>query len=95
MAVRSLGSTTWERGVAEPSTAPPAWADLSNFVSDTGESAHYDTTIPGEKPTSDATNDLGTSSLRTWPDLFNGTASSRVLGDWIPKTEVDVLICGG
>jgi phenol 2-monooxygenase len=81
MAVRSLGATTWERGVEEPSATLPAWADSSNFTSDTGESAHYDTTNPEEKPTCDAANDLGACSLRTWPDLFNGTADSRVPGD--------------
>lgn len=95
MAVQSLGATTWACGVAEPSTALPAWAGSSSFVSGVGEKAHYHTTDPCEQPTSDPANDIGTSKLRSWLILFNGTAGSCMPSDWVPRDEVDVLICGG
>ena len=46
--------------------------------------------------TSPQHNSLGFNVLRTWPTLFNGTASPHGVPDWWkPSETVDVLICGG
>ena len=95
MAVRSLAAATWERGVAEPTSRPAAWADPQNFTSGNNELAHYTITEKGDKPTSDSSNAFGVSNLRSWPDLFNGTANGTPPKWWQPAKKVDVLICGG
>ena len=69
---------TWQRGFAEPAaTATAAWADRANYETEDGE--HASATVPeeGEKPTSDVPNDLGRGSLRSWPELYNGTEAAE------------------
>ena len=88
---------TWQRGFAEPAaTATAAWADRANYETEDGERASAAVPAEGEKPTSDVPNDLGRGSLRSWPELYNGTEAAETTPSWWRKSaEVDVLICGG
>lgn len=94
---RSLPPLTWQRGFAENASVPtPAWADQKYYVSENEEHAHYAVPDGSEKPTSTVANEHGLSSLRSWPSLYNGTESQKILPSWWkPPSEVDVLICGG
>lgn len=93
---RSQPPLTWQRGFAEGVLdAKPAWADEAYFVSEHGEPAHYLVPDACDKPTSVVANPLGLSSLRSWPSLYNGTESGAVPTWWTPRSDVDVLICGG
>ncbi len=92
---RSHPPQTWQRGFSEPA-AGPAWADPANYETEDGERAHYAVPAEGERPTSRVRNALGLSSLRSWPDLYNGTEAQETDPSWWKKpSEVDVLICGG
>ena len=88
---------TWQRGFAEPAaTATAAWADRANYETEDGERASAAVPAEGEKPTSDVPNDLGRGSLRSWPELYNGTEARETTPSWWRESaEVDVLICGG
>ncbi|RDW93184.1 uncharacterized protein DSM5745_00506 [Aspergillus mulundensis] len=78
---------TWESGYARPSPVA-SWEDETNY-----QGAHYALPAYDEPPTSTVSNALGVAQLRTWPSIYDGTASDRP--DWFqPAQDVDVLICG-
>lgn len=57
---------------------------------------HYEVPPSVEFITSPRHNDKGINVLRTWPTLYDGTASPHGLPEWWkPASKVDVLICGG
>lgn len=92
---QSLPPRTWQRGFAEPA-ATAAWADEKNYETWHGECASLVVPEEGEKPTSDVSNALGRGSLRSWPELYNGTEARETTPSWWRKSsKVDVLICGG
>ncbi|RDW68754.1 uncharacterized protein DSM5745_08514 [Aspergillus mulundensis] len=83
---------SWEGGFARPSETK-LWADENNYVTETGEQAHYKLPEHTDAPTSTIGNALGLTHYRTWPSLYDGTAYGRPA--WFkPAEEVDVLICG-
>ncbi|KAL4783565.1 FAD binding domain-containing protein [Aspergillus varians] len=83
---------TWEPGFACP-TGANSWEDENNYVTESGEQAHYRLPEHPEPPTSAVGNALGLTHLRTWPSVYDGTAYERP--EWFkPREEVDVLICG-
>lgn len=90
---RSHQPQTWQRGFPEgcDPTLTPAWADETNYETEEGERANYTVPVGGEKPTSKAPNVFGLSSLRSWPDIYNGTETHAQK----KPSEVDVLISGG
>lgn len=93
---RSLASQTWEKGFAAPTSENPAWADRKKYVDERGQHSHYQPHEPADALTSIEGNQYGTSSIHTWPGLYNGTSSPAIMPDWWkPEPEVDVLICGG
>ncbi|KAL4759403.1 FAD binding domain-containing protein [Aspergillus foveolatus] len=83
---------TWESGFACPAETY-SWGDKRNYITETGEQAHYRLPVHIDAPTSTIGNALGLTHLRTWPSLYDGTAHQRP--EWFkPAEEVDVLICG-
>lgn len=93
--VQSQPPQTWQRGFAQPA-AMAAWADEANYETEDGERANLVVPAEGEKPTSDVPNALGRGSLRSWPELYNGTEARETTPSWWRKSDkVDVLICGG
>lgn len=92
---QSLPSSSWQRGFAEP-TSCAAWEDEAYFSSDHSERAHYVVPDACEKQTSLVANEHGMCSLRSWPSLYNGTATDEATPSWWKQSsEVDVLIIGG
>jgi phenol 2-monooxygenase (NADPH) len=93
---RSLPPTTWKNGWAETINGTPSYADKDYFTTADGQQSHYQSPPEAEKPTATASNKFGLSHLRSWPTLYNGTASPAGKPSWWkPSSEVDVLICGG
>lgn len=84
---------TFRNGFRQQSDSIP-WIINKDDSSD--EQPHYTTPPSVELLTSKVHNDLGLNTLRTWPTLYDGTASPHGLPQWWkPSAEVDVLICGG
>lgn len=86
---KSVERSSWKNGYREAGVAGcTAWA--------AEVAAHYKPPPSSEILTSDAHNDLGLNVLRTWPTIYNGTNTPHDLPKWWrPRSEVDVLICGG
>ncbi|KAF2973313.1 hypothetical protein GQX73_g378 [Xylaria multiplex] len=91
---RSLTSYTWQNGFAEPVDTAPPWTRSSHHVTEDGQRSNYTLPEQGIRPTSSVSNEYGTSTLRSWPSLYNGTAAYETPPSWKPPQEVDVLICG-
>ncbi|KAL5361513.1 FAD binding domain-containing protein [Aspergillus floccosus] len=88
----TLAPKTWEAGYARLADQA-SWEAVSNYVTESGERAHWTLPVQTEPPTSTTGNDLGVTHLRTWPSIYDGTATGRP--EWFKSsTEVDVLICG-
>ncbi|KAL5047455.1 hypothetical protein BDW71DRAFT_196872 [Aspergillus fruticulosus] len=74
-------------GYARPSPVA-SWEDEESY-----EGAHYTLLVHDAPPTATVPNHLGVAHVRTWPSVYNGTASHRP--DWFqPARDADVLICG-
>ncbi|KAL4991603.1 FAD binding domain-containing protein [Aspergillus falconensis] len=74
-------------GYARPSPVA-SWEDEESY-----EGAHYTLLVHDAPPTATLPNHLGVAHVRTWPSVYNGTASHRP--DWFqPARDADVLICG-
>ena len=57
---------------------------------------HWVTPPSSELLSSDVHNSLGLNTIRSWPTIYDGTNSPHGLPQWWkPRSEVDVLICGG
>ena len=85
----SIPSATWKNGFRQP--APPS-----------PHSTAYSPSRPRvnppsvEIPSSRIDNVLGKNFIRTYPTIYNGTASPEGKPKWWkPKKEVDVLVVGG
>ncbi|KAL5044320.1 hypothetical protein BDW71DRAFT_215705 [Aspergillus fruticulosus] len=88
----TVPASTWECGFARPAESN-SWENERNYITETGEQAHYRVPVHIDAPTSTIGNALGLTHLRTWPSLYDGTAYQRP--EWFkPAEEVDVLICG-
>jgi phenol 2-monooxygenase (NADPH) len=84
---------TFRHGFKQASDTKP-W--VINRENPNEEHPHYTVPPSVELLTSTAHNDQGINVLRTWPTLYDGTASPHGTPEWwTPKDEVDVLICGG
>lgn len=89
----TLPPQTWEAGYARPADQA-SWEAETNYVTESGERAHWMLPVHTEPPTSTIGNGLGLTHLRTWPSIYDGTATGKP--EWFkPSKEVDVLICGG
>lgn len=89
----TLPPKSWEAGYARPADQA-SWEAETNYVTESGERAHWTLPVHTEPPTSTIGNGLGLTHLRTWPSIYNGTATG--MPEWFkPSKEVDVLICGG
>ncbi|EAU35437.1 conserved hypothetical protein [Aspergillus terreus NIH2624] len=88
----TLPPQTWEAGYARPADQA-SWEAETNYVAESGERAHWMLPVHTEPPTSTIGNGLGLTHLRTWPSIYDGTATGKP--EWFkPSKEVDVLICG-
>ncbi|OOF92451.1 hypothetical protein ASPCADRAFT_517848 [Aspergillus carbonarius ITEM 5010] len=84
----SISSYSFTNGFRQPA-AEPHWEALDS------DTPTYELPPSVEVITSPQHNSLGFNVLRTWPTLFNGTASPHGVPDWWkPSETVDVLICG-
>ena len=84
---------TFRNGFRQAAETAPWVIDRDN---PNEEQPHYTTPPSVELLTSTAHNEKGVNVLRTWPTLYNGTASPHGLPEWWkPPNKVDVLICGG
>ena len=83
---------TFRHGFKQAADTPPWIIDRSN---PNEEQPHFTVPPSVELPTSRAHNSYGINVLRSWPTLYDGTASPHGLPNWWkPSSEVDVLICG-
>lgn len=93
---KSVDPYTFKNGFKQSAIEPP-WLvseDELSKINDT--SLAYTPPASEEVPTSAIINSLGNHVLRTWPTIYDGTASPSALPSWWkPADEVDVLICGG
>ncbi|PLN86968.1 FAD binding domain-domain-containing protein [Aspergillus taichungensis] len=88
------GGFTFSNGYRQEATTNP-WDDSGNSEAWDGQEPHYSVPPSVELLTSTVHNHLGHSYLRTWPTIYNGTASPHGVPDWWkPPSQVDVLICG-
>ncbi|KAJ5825715.1 hypothetical protein N7474_002853 [Penicillium riverlandense] len=88
----TLPPKTWETGCARPAEEA-SWEAEANYVTESGEQAHWTLPVYTEPPTSTIGNQLGLTHLRTWPSIYDGTSTGKP--EWFkPSKEVDVLICG-
>ena len=85
----SIPSSTWKNGFRQPASSSPV------------QLPHHKPSRPWinppslDVPTSKAENRLGKNVLRTYPTIYNGTASPEGKPSWWkPKSEVDVLVVG-
>lgn len=80
----------FRNGFRQPATEPH-WT-----VRDEADGVTYEPPPSTEIVTSSGHNDLGINVLRTWPTLYDGTASPHGIPEWWnPPSKVDVLIVGG
>ena len=93
---KSVLPSTWKNGFKEPGRKAPWVIDSSLENEAENKRSHYTTPPSIEILTSEVHNELGLNVLRTWPTIYDGTNTPHDLPDWwAPKSEVDVLICGG
>ena len=85
----SIPSSTWKNGFRQTNGSSPV------------QIPPYTTSRPWINPpctdiqTSRADNKFGTNVMRTYPTVYNGTASPEGKPDWwSPKSEIDVLVVG-
>jgi phenol 2-monooxygenase (NADPH) len=91
---KSVEPYTFKNGFKQPATESP-WliSEDERMINDTSS---YTPPSSEEVSTSNIINALGDHVLRTWPTIYDGTASPSALPSWWkPSDEVDVLICGG
>jgi phenol 2-monooxygenase len=90
---------TYRRGFKEPAETNPWEPNMVNGATDgdvEDEKQHYDVPPSVELLTSPVHNYLGYNYMRTWPTIYDGTASPHGPPSWWkPSSKVDVLICGG
>ncbi|KAJ0421294.1 FAD binding domain-containing protein [Aspergillus carlsbadensis] len=95
----TLPGFTFANGYRQPADTNP-WeithdSDGVDGPVDASEEAHYTVPPSVDLLTSPIHNDVGLKYLRTWPTIYDGTASPHGLPSWWkPNTKVDVLICG-
>ncbi|KAL2869076.1 FAD binding domain-containing protein [Aspergillus lucknowensis] len=95
----TLGGFTFANGFRQSADSNP-WEVVDDVEGDGHESAvdaepHYTVPPSVELLTSPVHNHLGLNYLRTWPTIYDGTASPHgVPSWWVPRRKVDVLISG-
>ncbi|KAF7183364.1 hypothetical protein CNMCM7691_003563 [Aspergillus felis] len=89
----TVGGFTFADGYRQSADTNP-W-EVENEDTWDKEEPHYSVPPSVELLTSSIHNDMGLNYLRTWPTIYDGTASPHgVPSWWQPKKKVDVLICG-
>ncbi|GFF23767.1 phenol 2-monooxygenase [Aspergillus udagawae] len=89
----TVGGFTFANGYRQSADTNP-WQVENGDIWDK-EEPHYSVPPSVELLTSSVHNNMGLNYLRTWPTIYDGTASPHgVPSWWKPKKKVDVLICG-
>jgi phenol 2-monooxygenase len=90
----TVGGFTFANGYRQSADTNP-WQVENGDIWDK-EEPHYSVPPSVELLTSSVHNNMGLNYLRTWPTIYDGTASPHgVPSWWKPIKKVDVLICGG
>lgn len=91
----TAGGFVFSNGYRQDAATNP-WDEPADGEAWDEHEPHYSVPPSVELLTSPVHNHLGHSYLRTWPTIYNGTASPHGVPDWWkPSSQVDVLICGG